>query len=993
MQASRYQQFVYRNVFFEITKETLDNNTTDLIKLENYELIPQGASVGRTGGLAIYLHESFRFKKRAPLSCQEEDWEMQFIDIFGENLKKTITLGNIYRPPRNTVAQIDGFINAMESTIRKMGTPAKYQILAGDYNLNLLKFSESEKNGNFFDVLVSQDFAPLITMPTRLAEMGACTLIDNIFFRSPPSLPTPIQHVTTRILTNSFSDHFACVASLDIMHKIFVLPKSVSRRNFCETNIAKFCDDFEESNVTADIGPNLARNPNETYTIFNQKVTTIRDKHMPIKTKKFNRKKHKIKNWITPAIMKSADKKNRLYAAFKKEKIGSTRRANKKQKFKDYECVLNQVIRRAKTDYYRDKFNSYVNNIKGTWNEIKKILNKNRKVSKYPKTFIHDGVEYSDPKSIANGFNSFFTGIGPKLAQKINTDGKPSHSSYLGERPALNFSFNFTSPEKIVKIIKNLKSKRSSGDDEVTSIFLKHERVSRIFSPILSILINQSLHTGIFPDKLKIAKVIPLYKEKGDDFDFENYRPISLLSILSKVYERVVFDQVYDYFDSNNLFYKSQYGFRKGHSTEHALLELYDKILQNVDKQRDPFAIFLDLSKAFDTIDHNILISKLRHYGIEGVALDWFKSYLSCRCQYVAFNGTNSEFLNLTTGVPQGSILGPLLFIIYINDLSHASTLFDSICFADDSNLITTLHDVIQATPAGGSVTRTTNAELGKISDWMAVNKLSLNASKTRLMVFKYKQRTEAAMTGAIPIPDEPETDYKLYLDGELIKKVTEFNFLGVYIHQNLFWTAHTSKLATKIGKSIGILTRLKRFLPTSILKMLYNSLIVSRLNYGILAWGFNINRLAVLQRKAIRAIFRTKYNAHTEPYFKVHKLLKLEDIFTLRCLKFYYKLANKKLPPYFYEMLPTAGAVHGIQTRQVTGGLDHQRNCRTEGANQCIRNKILNDIISFNPLVIDKVHTHSFPGFSNYAKNFIIDTYKIECQKGPSCNTCLRAA
>ena len=337
---------------------------------------------------------------------------------------------------------------------------------------------------------------------------------------------------------------------------------------------------------------------------------------------KFDRKKHKIQDWVTPAIMKSAAKKNKLYAAFKKEKIGSSSRERKKEKFKDYEGVLNQVIRRAKTEYYREKFNTYVNNIKGTWNEIKKILNRNRKVSKYPKTFIREGIEFSDPKSIANAFNSFFTTIGPKLAQSISTEGKPAHVSYLGERPQLNFNFNFTNPQTILKIIKNLKSKRSSGDDELTSIFLKHDRVSNLFAPCLSILVNQSLHTGIFPDKLKIAKVIPLFKEKGDDFDFENYRPISLLSVLSKIYERVVFNQIYEYFDDNNLFYKSQYGFRKAHSTEHALLELYDKLLCNVDKKRDPFAIFLDLSKAFDTIDHNILLSKLSHYGIKGVALD-----------------------------------------------------------------------------------------------------------------------------------------------------------------------------------------------------------------------------------------------------------------------------------------------------------------------------------------------------------------------------------
>ena len=181
---------------------------------------------------------------------------------------------------------------------------------------------------------------------------------------------------------------------------------------------------------------------------------------MPLQTKKFNRKTDKVHDWITPAIMKSASKKNRLYVAFKKAKVGSTSREKKKEKFKDYECVLNQVIRRAKTSYYRDKFQLYINDIKGTWNEIKKILNKNRKTSKYPKMFVSNGVEYSDPKQIADAFNTFFTGIGPKLAQAINTDGKPSHVTYLGERSQSNFLFNFTDTEKVRKIIGNLKFSR-----------------------------------------------------------------------------------------------------------------------------------------------------------------------------------------------------------------------------------------------------------------------------------------------------------------------------------------------------------------------------------------------------------------------------------------------------------------------------------------------------------------------------------------------------
>ena len=239
-----------------------------------------------------------------------------------------------------------------------------------------------------------------------------------------------------------------------------------------------------------------------------------------------------------------------------------------------------------------------------------------------------------------------------------------SGSSYLKHHVTSCFHFECITPATVNKYISELAAKNSCGPDNISSILLKR-LATHVVSP-LTVMINQSLCTGIFPEKLKVAKVIPLYK-KGDNHLFDNYRPISLLSTVSKIFEKTVFTQVYNYFCAHKLFYESQYGFRKCHSTELAAIELVDRLCNYLDAGKVPVSVFLDLSKAFDTLNHTILIEKLRYYGLNDTSLNWFHSYLHDRLQFTKYNSVCSDVVTLSTGVPQGSILGPLLFIIYMN--------------------------------------------------------------------------------------------------------------------------------------------------------------------------------------------------------------------------------------------------------------------------------------------------------------------------------------
>ena len=262
----------------------------------------------------------------------------------------------------------------------------------------------------------------------------------------------------------------------------------------------------------------------------------------------------------------------------------------------------------------------------------------------------------------------------------------------------------------------------------------------------------------------------------------DNYRPISLLPVLSKVFEKCVFNQLYAYFQNYKLFYSSQYGFIKLHSTELACLELVDRILQERDRGELPIIIFIDLSKAFDTLDHQILLSKLKYYGADDTSLRWFSSYLSNRKQFVEIDGTCSQKKVITTGVPQGSILGPLLFIIYMNDIQFASDVFSSILYADDTNLISPMS--VFSSRDISITSDNINLELNKISDWMAVNKLSLNIGKTKFMIFHYPQKK--LKPNEIPV---------LKINNISIKKTKEFNFLGLTISETLQWNAHINKI------------------------------------------------------------------------------------------------------------------------------------------------------------------------------------------------------
>ncbi len=840
-------------------------------------------NIGR-GGVAIYIHDKLKYKLRDDLAIFEEGFfESCFIEIF--NGKKNFIVGEVYRVPNTNEKN---FIEKYESIIDLVNQENKNLIIGTDQNLDYLKIEKHNNTADFLDTNLSSGILPTITKPTRITHKTA-TLIDNIYIKCESA-----HSCKSAILLSDISDHLPCLLLLDQEFKKNNKPIQIVSRKLDDNAVENIKNDLSKTqwNFVEESTMDSA------YSSFVDAISNSLDKFAPQKICKIHPKNIIQQPWMTTGLIKSSAVQDKLY----KKTIGKDKSHPDVILYSSYRNNFNRLKRFAKKEYYNDKIATFRNNSSKLWRVLNEIIGQKNDKSTIASEFLVDGKLTSDPQIIANGFCKFYTNVGKEFASKIPQTNK-NPMEYLGPKQNKSFFLSPTDPIEVSKMISNLPNKKSSGYDTFNSLFVK--KIAMQIADPLSKLINRSFADGVVPDLMKLAKVVPIYKSKDKQL-LTNYRPISLLPIFSKIIEKLVHCRLYKFILKNEILYRSQYGFREGHSTANAVTEFVSDVLKGFDNRSFTLSVFLDLSKAFDTIDHKTLLNKLEHYGIRGTALSWFNSYLANRRQYVNYNGVNSTTGLIDCGVPQGSVLGPLLFILYTNDLHSCLESSKGILFADDTTIYIT-------GPNRNQLFSNMKNDIASLIEWFQANKLSLNLSKTNYMLFTPPR---------LQLVDQYDSDLcNLDFGSDIIVEVPSFKFLGIHLDSQLSWTAQFNHLRSKLSSSNYALNSVKKILPIDCMKLVYYSTFQSHLNYGLLLWGPSMakkfkDRLVILQKKAIRRVCNETYNAHTEPLFKETGILKLLDSIDLEINKFIYSYCNDLLPIPLMSIF-TNSDNHGHKTRK----------------------------------------------------------------------------
>ena len=712
--------------------------------------------------------------------------------------------------------------------------------ILGDLNVNLDQSIESSNKNTLNEIFDIYGLDQLIQEPTRVTESSS-SLIDLCLTNSLTTV------VDSGVIHLSISDH-SLIYVVRKAHYVQTDAKIIEARTMRNFNSENFLNDLNQQ-PWAEVCHNAA-DPNKMWQIWKSLLMETIDKHAPIRIKRVGKKNSP---WVTGELRRLLFERDSL-----KRRAVKSGDASLWHQYKQFRNRANNEIKKAKRLYFTNNLELHKHDMKKTWKLINDLNSRHYRTSSCIKEVIIDDQIVNSPNQLAEAFNTYFSNVGSNLSDEIPSSADSNPEDYLDPTDG-TFSLQFPSVNTVTRLLKTIDEKKSAGLDNIPNKLLK--LAAEVVAPSLTKIFIQSIITGIFHEEWKEARVSPLYKS-GAKNDPSNYRPISVIPTVSKIYEKIIYDQLYDYLNTYNLLTHCQSGFRSFHSTLTALLEATNDWSVNIDNGMLNGVVFIDLKKAFDTIDHEILLLKLSNYGVDSTCLKLFESYLTNRSQKCKVNGELSNSSPLTCGIPQGSSLGPLLFLIYINDLPNCLDMAKPRMFADDTS-------VSYASDSLDEIQNVINSELKNLNSWLIANRLSLNITKTEFMIIGSRQRMNAT-----------QNDIAIRIRDREINRADVVKSLGMHIDRHLSWSEHIHKISKKISSAIGALKRARPFISCKTAVQVYTALIQPHFDYCCSVWdelgGTLATKLQKLQNRAARVIARSSYDADADALLT---LLQLDNL------------------------------------------------------------------------------------------------------------------
>lgn len=772
---------------------------------------------------------------------------------------ENIYIIGIYRPKESLIEAME----VISSVLDKIPTWKNPVILIGDINIDCLKQDRDEVLLN--ETLLSYNMGRIPLPPTRITPYSK-TSIDCVC--------TNLEkcQVTVDILHAGISDHTAQLCRLNINTE---RAKTIigRKRNFSEDNVK----DFKNSLASVVWDDALSSSDIDVaYDNFSKIIKHILDNSCPFQANKL-RKKKKLWNGESEKLRREFLKSNDLYLLTGLKEHKDQAAICKR----NYDLKLKELRREAAANQIAHSNNK----TKAIWG----IINKERKTTgtEGPKELRINNDTTTNPNRIADHLNIFFTTMAEAAIVSNTIEAKIEQNSAI-QSNIPNFHLQPANVKEVIKAIDALSVKVSSGVDEISSKLLKACKEELAY-PVTR-LINTSFQCGKFPRQLKLARVIPIFKH-GEKTAAENYRPISLISTFSKVFEKIVLSRLMDHLSQHNLLTTQQHGFTKNKSTSTALISFIEYIIDQIEHNNTTTAILLDFSKAFDTLDHKQLLAKMSSLGVRNKAADWFNSYLTNRQQVVEIKHiedhvvkhTRSKHMPVLRGVPQGSVLGPVLFTLFTNDLpKYVEEYATALMYADDTALL-----LAEKHPEDLEIQ--SYVALNMAVQYSQSNSLLINKDKTQQLVIGRKKEQVS------------------YLPG--IEIATAAKYLGVTIDENLNWTPHIDNLCRKLSTGVYIIKRLMKISDPATAKIAYFALFEAHLRYGLLVWGKssanNLQRILVIQKKAVRALENLQPRQSCRPSFTKLSILTVASLYVLEAVVFAQK-----------SNLPRGNTVHHHNTR-----------------------------------------------------------------------------